>query len=361
MAGDGLDPPADYRLHHGPKGPAFLPSDWHGLYAHGSIDPFDSHEFPVHSFGGGLYRYWLVDLSSRIIPRRADGIGRPPRHGAIALPSGRQYWFCGWAIGRRFHYLPGGQGAVAWFALVALGGIMLLTRVSFWYTAKRKAMAARTQSAPFIRYPHAKIGLSLIVLSLLVFSKFLYMASLSNYYTFYLIETFGVSVRDAQLYLFVYLGAVAAGTIIGGPIGDRFGRRTVIWFSVLGVLPFTLLLPYANLQWTIGLSVIIGLILSSAFPAIVVFAQELVPSKVGAISGLFFGFAFGMGGFGAALLGAVADRTSIDFVYHIVSFYPPWACSRSCCRRTGLADDPAINHLNNPVALPPEFVIMRDQ
>jgi FSR family fosmidomycin resistance protein-like MFS transporter len=148
------------------------------------------------------------------------------------------------------------------------------------------------------------------------------MASLSNYYTFYLIENFGISVRDAQIYLFVYLGAVAAGTIIGGPIGDRFGRRTVIWFSVLGVLPFTLLLPYANLYWTIGLSVMIGLILSSAFPAIVVFAQELVPSKVGAVSGLFFGFAFGMGGLGAALLGAVADRTSIEFVYHIVSYLP---------------------------------------
>ena len=183
-------------------------------------------------------------------------------------------------------------------------------------------MAARAQNKPFIRYPHAKVGLSLIILSLLVFSKFLYMASLSNYYTFYLIETFGVSVRDAQIYLFVYLGAVATGTILGGPIGDRFGRRTVIWLSFLGVLPFTLILPYANLQWTIGLSIIIGLILSSAFPAIVVFAQELVPTKVGAVSGLFFGFAFGMGGLGAAMLGALADHTSIDFVYHVVSFLP---------------------------------------
>ncbi len=221
-----------------------------------------------------------------------------------------------------FIILPGGQGAVAWFALVALAGIILLTRVSFWYSKKQKAMAARAQNKPFIRYPHAKVGLSLIILSLLVFSKFLYMASLSNYYTFYLIETFGVSVRDAQIYLFVYLGAVATGTILGGPIGDRFGRRTVIWLSVLGVLPFTLILPYANLQWTIGLSIIIGLILSSAFPAIVVFAQELVPTKVGAVSGLFFGFAFGMGGLGAAMLGALADHTSIDFVYHVVSFLP---------------------------------------
>jgi FSR family fosmidomycin resistance protein-like MFS transporter len=222
-----------------------------------------------------------------------------------------------------FVILPGGQSAVAWFALVALAGILLLTRVSFWYRARRQAMAARQGAGAIIRrFPDAKIGLSLAVLSLLVFSKFLYMASLSNYYTFYLIHTFGLTVRQAQLYLFVYLGSVALGTIIGGPIGDRFGRRTVIWFSVLGVLPFTLLLPYANLEWTVGLSIVIGLILSSAFPAVVVFAQELVPDKVGAVSGLFFGFAFGMGGFGAALLGLLADHTSVDFMYHVVSFLP---------------------------------------
>jgi FSR family fosmidomycin resistance protein-like MFS transporter len=166
------------------------------------------------------------------------------------------------------------------------------------------------------------VGVSLVILSALVFSKFLYMASLSNFYTFYLIEHFDVSVRDAQILLFVFLGAVAAGTIAGGPIGDRFGRRNVIWFSILGVLPFTMALPYVGLGWTIGLSVVIGLILSSAFPAIVVFAQELVPHKVGAVSGLFFGFAFGMGGLGAALLGAIADQTSIEFVYRIAAFLP---------------------------------------
>jgi FSR family fosmidomycin resistance protein-like MFS transporter len=148
------------------------------------------------------------------------------------------------------------------------------------------------------------------------------MANLSSFYTFYLIETFGVSVRDAQLYLFIFLGAVAVGTIIGGPIGDRIGRRTVIWISILGVLPFTLLLPFANLAGTVALSILIGLILSSAFPAIVVFAQELVPNKVGTVSGLFFGFAFGMGGLGAALLGYVADQTSIDFVYHLAAYLP---------------------------------------
>jgi FSR family fosmidomycin resistance protein-like MFS transporter len=162
----------------------------------------------------------------------------------------------------------------------------------------------------------------LIVLALLVFSKFLYLENISSFYTFYLMETFQVSVRDSQLYLFVFLGAVAVGTIVGGPIGDRLGRKTVIWFSILGVLPFTLLLPFANLFWTIMLSIVIGTVLASAFPAIIVFAQELVPHKVGAISGLFFGFAFGMGGLGAALLGVLADATSITFVYDVCAVLP---------------------------------------
>jgi FSR family fosmidomycin resistance protein-like MFS transporter len=157
---------------------------------------------------------------------------------------------------------------------------------------------------------------------LLVFSKFLYLENISSFYTFYLMETFQVSVRDSQLYLFVFLGAVAVGTIVGGPIGDRLGRKTVIWFSILGVLPFTLLLPFANLFWTIMLSIVIGTVLASAFPAIIVFAQELVPHKVGAISGLFFGFAFGMGGLGAALLGVLADATSITFVYDVCAILP---------------------------------------
>src|SRR5207245_9707535 len=155
-----------------------------------------------------------------------------------------------------------------------------------------------------------------------MFSKFFYMASMMSYYTFYLMNKFHVSVQSAQLHLFVFLGAVAAGTIIGGPIGDRFGRKYVIWCSILGVLPFTLLLPYANLFWTGILSVVIGLILASAFSAILVYAQDLIPGKVGMISGLFFGLAFGMGGVGAALLGELADRTSIDFVYKVCAFLP---------------------------------------
>ncbi|HMC55777.1 MAG TPA: MFS transporter, partial [Gemmatimonadaceae bacterium] len=170
--------------------------------------------------------------------------------------------------------------------------------------------------------PRARVRLAMAVLVALIFSKYFYLSSLGNYYTFFLIHRFGVSVQSAQIHLFVFYGAVAAGTIIGGPVGDRIGRKHVIWWSILGVLPFTLALPYVNLAWTSLLSVLIGLILASAMPAILVYAQELVPGRVGLISGLFFGLAFGMGGLGAAVLGAVADRTSLDFVYHVCAFLP---------------------------------------
>lgn len=222
-----------------------------------------------------------------------------------------------------FIILPRGQGAVAWFALAALAGIILLSRVGFWYRDQQRAHNAR-KSAPIVLpvLPTKIVVRSIAILGALIFSKFFYMASLTSYYTFFLIDKFGVSVRDAQLYLFVFLGAVAVGTIAGGPIGDRFGRKFVIWFSILGVLPFTLLLPHANLFWTCALSVIIGLVLSSAFSAIIVYAQELIPGKVGLVSGLFFGFAFGMGGIGAAALGELADRTSITFVFQICAFLP---------------------------------------
>ena len=170
--------------------------------------------------------------------------------------------------------------------------------------------------------PAKKIALCLAILVALMFSKFFYMASMMSYYTFYLMNKFHVSVQSAQLHLFVFLGAVAAGTIIGGPVGDKIGRKYVIWCSILGVLPFTLLLPYSNLFWTSILSVVIGLILASAFSAIVVYAQELVPGRVGAVSGLYFGLAFGLGGVGAALLGKLADLTDINFVYHVCSFLP---------------------------------------
>src|SRR6201999_3428915 len=170
--------------------------------------------------------------------------------------------------------------------------------------------------------PRGKVALSVVILLLLIFSKYFYLTSINTYLTFYLIHTFGVSVKSAQVHLFLFLGAVAAGTFMGGPLGDRIGRKYVIWFSILGMLPFTLMLPYANLFWTGVLSVIIGVIMASAFAAIVVYAQELMPGKVGMISGLFYGFSFGMGGIGAAVLGALADSTSITFVYKVCAFLP---------------------------------------
>jgi FSR family fosmidomycin resistance protein-like MFS transporter len=221
-----------------------------------------------------------------------------------------------------FVVLPYGQRSVAWFSAVALLGIGVLTFIGNWYKrhalAKIKSVAAAATS-PFSR---GRVAVSFAVLIALVFSKYFYLVSLSSYYTFFLIQKFGISVQSAQLYLFLFLGAVAAGTIIGGPIGDRIGRKYVIWGSILGVLPFSLLLPHANLFWTGVLTVFIGVILASAFSAILVYAQELVPGKVGTVSGLFFGLAFGMGGIGAAVLGNLADRTSIAYVYQVCAFLP---------------------------------------
>jgi FSR family fosmidomycin resistance protein-like MFS transporter len=222
-----------------------------------------------------------------------------------------------------FIVLPFGQASIAWFALTALLAIIILMRVGRWYRTHLPAHAAATAAAAFqYRLPAWRVRWALLILTALVFSKNIYLTSLTSFYTFYLIQKFGVSVQNAQLLLFVLLGASAAGTFIGGPIGDRIGRKWVLWGSIVGVLPFTLLLPYANLVWTGILSVIIGLVLASAFSAIVVFAQELVPGRVGVISGLFFGFAFGFGGLGAALLGQLADATSIDFVFKVCAFLP---------------------------------------
>src|SRR3984957_8210844 len=223
-----------------------------------------------------------------------------------------------------FIVLPHGQRGVAWFSLVALVAIVVLTRVSRWYKPrlgylKKRSTTHTDQEAGLSR---GRVVSAIAVLIALVFSKYFYLASFTSYYTFYLMTRFHVGVRSSQIHLFVFLGAVAAGTLIGGPIGDHIGRKTVIWCSILGVLPLTMLLPYANLFWTGVLSVIVGLVLASAFPAIVVYAQELVPGRVGMISGLFFGFAFGMGGIGAAILGRIADATSILFVYKICAYLP---------------------------------------
>jgi FSR family fosmidomycin resistance protein-like MFS transporter len=223
-----------------------------------------------------------------------------------------------------FVVLPHGRPSVAWFSAAALLGIVILVSIGRWAVQHRAERARRHPNRPVERssLPPAIVKRSLAVLVALIFSKYIYMVSLTSYYTFYLIHRFGVSVRTSQLDLFIFLGAVAVGTIIGGPIGDRVGRKHVIWLSIIGTLPFTLALPYANLFWTVVLTVIIGGTLSSAFPAIIVFAQELMPGNVGMISGLFFGLAFGVAGIGAALLGALADRTSIELVYRICAYLP---------------------------------------
>ena len=218
--------------------------------------------------------------------------------------------------------LPNGQRSIAWFSMAALMAIAILTRVGGWYRGHIAASAHAARAQLRSALPSGRVRWALVILVLLVFSKNIYLASLSSFYTFYLIDKFQVSVQSAQVHLFVLLASVAAGTFIGGPVGDRIGRKYVIWVSILGVLPFTVLLPYANLFWTGILTVIIGLVLASAFSAIVVFAQELVPGRVGAVSGVFFGFAFGAGGLGAALLGQLADTTSIEFVYKVCSFLP---------------------------------------
>jgi len=217
---------------------------------------------------------------------------------------------------------PFGQRSVAWFGLVAVLGIGLLWQVSRWYVTHHIA-ASGSKKVTFVSpYPRNVVIGAIAVLLVLIFSKYFYVAGLSSFYTFYVMERFGLTVQSAQLHLFFFLFASALGTVLGGPMGDRIGRKPVIWISIFGVAPFALLLPYANLFWTTTLTIVIGLVLSSAFSAILVYAQELMPGKVGMVSGLFFGFAFGMGGLGAAVLGMLADRTSIDFVYHAIAYLP---------------------------------------
>jgi FSR family fosmidomycin resistance protein-like MFS transporter len=218
--------------------------------------------------------------------------------------------------------LPYGQRSIAWFGVTALTAMAILLRVGSWYRHRLFELVRTKGAAIRAGLPTGRVRMALVVLVLLVFSKNVYLASLTSFYTFYLIDKFHVTVQSAQLHLFVLLGAAAAGTFIGGPVGDRIGRKYVIWVSILGALPFTLLLPYANLFWTEVLTIIIGLVLASAFSAIVVFAQELVPGRVGTVSGIFFGFAFGAGGLGAAMLGQLADATSIDTVFIVCSFLP---------------------------------------
>lgn len=284
---------------------------------------------------GWAGHYWLlivasamVGLGSAVFHPESSRIARAAsggRHG-LAQSVFQVGGNAGTAIGpllAAYLVLPRGQKSVAWFSVAALLAMSLLWWVGAWAERYSLSLAARgPRPVPRLRLARGKVIAAIGILVVLIFSKYMYLASLTSYYTFYLIERFGISIGDAQICLFVFLGAMAAGTIIGGPVGDRIGRKTVIWISIVGVLPFTLALPHASFFWTVLLSAVIGLILASAFPAIIVYAQELVPGRVGAISGLFFGFAFGMGGIAAAFLGVVADWKGITFVYQACAFLP---------------------------------------
>jgi FSR family fosmidomycin resistance protein-like MFS transporter len=283
----------------------------------------------AHAYTALLIAAALIGTGSSVFHPESSRVARMASGGAHGLAQSifQVGGNVGSAIGpllAAFIVLPLGQKSVAWFGLFALLGIFVLTQVGHW--ARTHGFARLT---PRVRKEGAQPALSagrvravIAVLLALIFSKYFYLASLTSYYTFYLIEHFRVGVRDAQIMLFAFLAAVALGTIFGGPLGDRFGRKIVIWVSILGVLPFTLLLPHANLFWTIVLTLPIGFILASAFPAIVVYAQELMPGKTGTVAGLFFGFAFGMGAIGAAVLGDLADATSIEFVYRVCAWLP---------------------------------------
>jgi len=282
----------------------------------------------AHAYGVLLLAAVSIGLGSAIFHPDASRLAR--------LASGRRYGTAqsffqvggnaGSALGpllAAFIVLPFGQSSVAWFSVLALLGMIVLWKVGSWARARhRERAAARVAPARDPRLPRRRILVIIGILALLVFSKYVYVVSLTSFYTFYLIETFGVSVRESQLLLFVFLGAVALGTFVGGPIGDRIGRKAVIWVSILGVLPFTLALPHANLLWTAILTFVIGVVIASAFSAILVYAQQLVPNRIGLISGLFFGFAFGIAGIGAAALGILADWKGIAFVYRLCAWLP---------------------------------------
>ncbi len=282
----------------------------------------------AHSYEMILVGATLIGIGSSIFHPEASRLAR--------LSSGGRFGFAqsvfqvggnfGTSIGpllAAFFVVPHGQGSVAWLSLLALFSVAVLSYAAKWYAHHLSPKnAAKRSTIPANPLPKRMVVTSLTVLLCLMFSKFVYTSSMSSFYTFYLMSTFGLSAKEAQIDLFIYLAAFAAGTLLGGPIGDRIGRKAVIWFSVLGALPFTVLLPYANHFWAVVLSVPIGFILASAFSAMLVFAQELMPGRVGMISGLFFGVAFGIAAAGAALLGTVADWTSIGFVFHICSFLP---------------------------------------
>jgi FSR family fosmidomycin resistance protein-like MFS transporter len=300
--------------------------------------PYSTTGGMASTFGGLIMLAFATSYSGLVVGAACVGVGSAifhPESSRIArLASGGRHGFAqslfqlggnvGSAIGpllAAFIVLPRGQQSIAWFAAIAVVAMVILWKVSQWATSAGAKPRGTVQSVALI-HSRGKTAVALAVLAVLVFTKNIYTASFASFYTFYAIHRFGISVQGSQLMLFAFLGASAVGTILGGLFGDRFGPKIVIWFSILGCVPFSLALPYADFNWTIVLSVLIGLILSSAFPAIVVFAQELVPGRVGMISGIFFGAAFGMAGIAAAVLGLVADAKGVDYVFEICSYLP---------------------------------------
>ena len=278
----------------------------------------------VTLLAGGM----LLGLGSSIFHPESSRIARLASGGSHGLAQalfqvGGNFGSALGPLAAAYFVLPRGQHGLAWFALAAMAGIIVLTGLGRWYSVNGHARKP-SGNAP-VRHPslsQGEMSKAMAILLALLFSKYVYLASFTSYYTFYLMDRFGMPTKEAQIHQFVFLAAVAAGTVAGGPIGDRLGRKFVIWVSILGVLPFTLMLPYAGPVLTAALSVVIGFVLASAFPAVVVYGQELMPGRVGMVAGLFFGFVFGIGGIGAAVLGTLADWTGIQFVFKVCAFLP---------------------------------------
>jgi FSR family fosmidomycin resistance protein-like MFS transporter len=279
------------------------------------------------SFGLLLFAAGLVGTGSSVFHPESSRVARMASGGKHGLAQsvfqvGGNFGSAAGPLLAAFIVLPFGQSSVAWFSLFALLGMFVLFNVGHWYKTHGVLRLQHAAGHAALPHPPRHVRVAIVVLLLLIFSKFFYLASISSYYTFYLIDTFHVSVRSAQLHLFLFLASAAVGGMLGGPLGDRFGSKYIIWVSILGVVPFTLLLPHANLFWTGVLTVPIGLILASAFPAIVVYAQDLLPGRTGTVAGLFFGLAFGMGSVGAAVLGKLADTVGVSFIFQMCAFLP---------------------------------------
>jgi len=323
LTGSLLQPVVGFYTDRKPK-PYSLPVGM-GVSLSGMALLSQAHTFPVMCLAAGM-----MGMGSSVFHPEASRVAR--------MASGGRHGFAQslFQVGGNFGtslgpllaaaiIIPRGQAHILWFVLLAIVGIMLLSRIGRWYSEnmhRLKPRAATHGDFVPVKLSRGKVAWAITVLIILIFSKYFYLISLTNYYTFYTIHKFGATVQTSQIYLFAFLFAVAAGTIIGGPVGDRIGRKKVIWISILGVAPFSLLLPHAGLAGTIALTVVIGLILASAFSAILVYAQELVPGNVGLIAGLFFGLAFGAAGIGSALLGRLADHTSIETVFSVAAYFP---------------------------------------